>query len=337
MSAQAKPSSRKPKASSKGMKIAVVIPCYRETNHVLDVLATIGPMATRIYVVDDACPDQTGDLVEKQCKDRRVKVIRHEKNLGVGGATITGYRQARADGHQIIVKLDGDGQMDGALIPKLVTPIVDGLADYTKGNRFHAIPGIAEMPWSRIFGNLMLSFASKFSSGYWQILDPTNGFTAIHAAALDELPLERISNGYFFESDMLFHLGLARAVVRDISMVARYGTEESGIRIPRVVPEFMFKHLRATVHRLLVTYFIRETNLATVQLLLSVLLIGFGCIFGGINWFDAWATEIPATVGTVFLAALPIILGSQLLIAFLNYDTRNVPETPLQILNEFTP
>lgn len=313
--------------------VAVAIPCFRETAHILGVLASIGNEVDAIYVVDDACPDGTGTLVERQCKDKRVRVIRHERNKGVGGATVTGYRQALADGHAIIVKLDGDGQMDGAMVARLIQPLLAGEADYAKGNRFHGVHGISEMPWARIFGNLMLSIASKFSSGYWNVLDPTNGFTAIHAKALRELPLDALSEGYFFESDMLAHLGLARAVVRDIPMVARYGAEQSGIRIPHIVPEFAFKHLRATWRRLLITYFIRETNMATIQLVLGMGLVGFGVVFGAINWIDGEMSGIPATAGTVVLAALPIILGSQLLIAFLNYDTRNVPREPLQCVD----
>ncbi len=314
--------------------VAVVVPCYRETAHVLAVLKDIGPEVATIYVVDDACPDGTGAMVERQCKDKRVRVIHHDRNKGVGGATITGYRQALADGHDIVVKLDGDGQMDATMIPRLVHPLVDGNADYAKGNRLHGVHGVSEMPWSRIFGNLVLSFASKFSSGYWNVLDPTNGFTAIHAEALKALPLDELSEGYFFESDMLAHLGLARAVVRDIPMTARYGNEQSGIRIPKIVPEFIAKHIRATCRRLLLTYFIRETNVATLQLSMGSMLILFGVVFGAINWIDAQIAGIPATAGTVVLAALPIILGSQFMIAFLNHDTRNVPTDPIQQLAE---
>ena len=235
----------------------------------------------------------------------------------------------------IIVKIDGDGQMDGTLIPRLISPILSGMADYTKGNRFHAIYGVSEMPWSRICGNLLLSLVSKFSSGYWNILDPTNGFTAIHAKALDKLELRRIAERYFFESDILFHLCMIRAVVLDVPMKARYGTEECGIHILKIVPEFLFKHTVNTFKRLLFTYFIRETNQATLHLLLGSLLVFFGISFGAINWVSAKMSGIPATAGTVILAALPIILGSQALIAFLNFDTRNLPTEPIQRLEDF--
>ncbi len=314
--------------------VAAVVPCYREKSHIGDVLSGIGEETAYIYVIDDACPDGTGDFVEEQFSDPRITVIRHEKNKGVGGATMTGYRHALADGADIVIKLDGDGQMDGALIPRLIAPILSGAADYVKGNRFHAVYGVTEMPWSRIFGNLMLSLVSKFSSGYWNIFDPTNGFTAIHVKALKRMPFDRIAERYFFESDMLFHLGMIRAVVQDVPMIARYGAEKSGIQISKVVPEFLFKHLTNTYKRLVFSYFIRETNQATLQLVLGFLLVLFGVVFGTINWIDGQMNGIPATAGTVVLAALPIIIGSQALIAFLNFDNRNQPTKSLQSLED---
>jgi glycosyltransferase involved in cell wall biosynthesis len=173
--------------------IAVVIPCYRVRKHVLAVLAAIGPECSRIYVVDDACPEQTGELVESECHDPRVRVLRSERNQGVGGATLLGVRAALADGADVIVKLDGDGQMDPALVPRLVQPILAGEADYAKGNRFFDLDGLGSMPRARVLGNSLLSFASKLSSGYWNVFDPTNGFTAIHAAVARQLPLGKIA------------------------------------------------------------------------------------------------------------------------------------------------
>ena len=314
-----------------GTGIAIVVPCYRERCHILNVLAKIGPEVQHIYVVDDSCPEKTGAFVRENCTDERVQVLTNEQNLGVGGATMAGYRKALDDGAQYIVKLDGDGQMAPSSIPILVAPLIKKEADYVKGNRFHALGSVSGMPKSRLFGNFVLSFASKLSSGYWNIFDPTNGFTAIHADAARALPFSQISKGYFFESDMLFHLGLLRAVVRDIPMQAHYGNETSGIRIPTIVPEFMWKHYVNTYRRIFITYFLRETNLATLQLILGKMLLLFGIVFGFINWIESETTGINASAGTVVLAALPIILGSQLMVAFLSYDTRNVPTEPLQV------
>ena len=246
--------------------ITVIIPCYRETAHVLDVIGGVGDEVAHIIVVDDACPDKTGEHVKANCDDGRVQVVVHELNTGVGGATLSGYRRALEVGSDIVVKVDGDGQMDPVLIPTLVKPIADGQADYTKGNRFHQLQAISDMPAMRITGNMMLSLASKLSSGYWDIFDTTNGYTAIHAGVLPLIPLDSISKGYFFESDMLFRLGQIRAVVRDIPMQARYGSEKSALSIPKIIPEFLFKHYINTCKRIYHAYFVREFNFASIQL-----------------------------------------------------------------------
>ena len=178
--------------------VAVVIPSYRVTAHVLGVIARMGPEVTRIYVVDDACPDASGNFVQLHCRDARVKVLRHPENRGVGGAVKTGYRQALLDGADVVVKVDGDGQMDPLLIPHFIQPLLDGRADYTKGNRFYNLEHIRRMPGLRLFGNAMLSLAAKLSTGYWNVFDVTNGFTAVHAKVLQRLPLDKISDRYFF-------------------------------------------------------------------------------------------------------------------------------------------
>jgi glycosyltransferase involved in cell wall biosynthesis len=312
-----------------GPVIAVVIPCYRETAHILDVVAAIGNEVSRIFVVDDACPEHTGEFVRRNCGDSRVEVIVHSQNQGVGGATLTGYGRALAADAEIIVKLDGDGQMDPALIADLVAPIVEGRADYAKGNRFHDPDGIIRMPTVRIFGNLVLSFAANLSSGSWNIFDPTNGFTAIQARVAERLPFEKISKGFFFESDMLFRLGLMRAKATDVPMRASYGDEKSSLKIRSVVLEFTAKHWLNAVKRIVYTYFLRDFNVASIHLALGKVLFLFGLIFGAVQWRSSVVTGIPATAGTVVLAALPIILGSQMLVAFIDYDTRNTPRQPL--------
>lgn len=319
-------------AQKKSPAIAVVIPCFRETAHVLDVIKAIGKEVGQIIVVDDACPENTGAYVKGNCKDARVEVLTHEKNTGVGGATMTGYLYALDKGADILVKVDGDGQMDPRMIPSLVQAIANGEADYTKGNRFHQFQSFVGMPAMRITGNMLLSFASKLSSGYWNIFDPTNGFTAIHAKVAAQLPIDKISKGFFFESDMLFRLGLMRAVVKDVPMQAKYGTEKSAISIPKIIPEFLAKHYMNTCKRVLHSYFVREFTFASIQLVLGKLMLLFGVGYGSYWWYNSTVTDIPATAGTVVLAALPIILGSQFLIAFINYDTRNVPKDPLHPL-----
>lgn len=310
--------------------IAVVIPCYRVSGQVLDVLRRIGPEVSRIYAVDDACPEHSGDVVARECTDPRVTVLRHERNRGVGGAVVTGYRAALADGVDIVVKVDGDGQMDPAFLPTLVRAIVAGRADYTKGNRFYDLELLRGMPKVRLFGNAMLSLVSKVASGYWDVMDPTNGYTAIHRKALSLLPLDKLDERYFFESDMLFRLSTVRAVVRDVPMAARYEGEPSSLRIGRVAVSFPLKYLRSAAKRVFYSYFLRDFNAASLQFLLALVLGVAGLSFGIAKWIQSNMTGVPATPGTVMLAALPTLVAIQLLLSALHYDIGNVPREPLQ-------
>lgn len=311
--------------------IAVVIPCYREKNHILDVLSSIGPEVSSIFVVDDACPDKTGEFVTQSCTDPRVQVLVNAENQGVGGATLNGYKAAIEAGADIMVKLDGDGQMDPAAISYLVEPIIEHRADYTKGNRLHRRGDMGRMPIVRLLGNMGLTLMSKLSSGYWGIMDPTNGFTAIHADVARELPMDDISTNYFFESDLLFHLSTVDAVVLDMPMRARYGTENSHLVVHKVFLLFLIGHLKNTWRRIVDTYFIREIGIASFELLLGALLLVGGSIFGAYKWWLSVDTGVPATAGTVVLAALPVLIGVQLLLAFIGHDTRRVPSQPLHM------
>lgn len=309
--------------------LAAVIPCYRVKRHILAVIAAIPAEVGRIYVVDDGCPEGSGDAVERGSTDPRVKVLRHARNRGVGAATITGYRAALDDGATVIVRLDGDGQMDPAMIPRLARPVLQGEADYAKGNRFFDLAGLRAMPPLRLAGNSILSFASKLSSGYWNVFDPTNGFTAIHAVVLRQLPLDKLSAGWFFESDLLFRLGTIRAVVCDVPIPARYGDEESSLVIRRVVGEFAWKHLVNTGKRIFYGYYLRNFNIASIEIALGLPLVAFGAWIGVTRWFAGYQRNTPATSGTVMLAALPVLVGIQLVLAFLSYDLQNVPRDVL--------
>lgn len=313
-------------------RVAVVVPCHRVRDHVLHVLSQIPALVERIYVVDDACPEGSGRHVQDHCTDPRVRVLFNETNLGVGGAVMAGYAQAKADGADVIVKMDGDDQMDPAALPQLVGPILRGEADYTKGNRFYDLDRIGRMPKLRILGNAVLSFMSKLSTGYWDVFDPTNGYTAIHARVMAKLPLHKISRRYFFETDMLFRLNTLRAVVVDVPMDARYGDESSNLRIHRIVFDFFFKHLRNMGKRVFYNYFLRDLSLASVELLLGSLFIGVGTVMGLWFWVESARTGITASAGSVMLVALQIIIGIQLVLGFLAYDIASVPRRTLHKL-----
>ncbi len=310
-------------------QVAVVIPCYKVTQHIMRVIEKIGSEVTRIYTVDDCCPDKSGQYIQQHNADPRVVVLFNEINKGVGGATKRGYEEALKDGMDIVIKVDGDGQMDPTLIPQFIEPLISSRADYTKGNRFFSYEHVSRMPGIRLFGNAILTFFTKASSGYWNIYDPNNGYTAIHRNALSMLPLDKIHNRYFFESDMLFRLNSIRAVVMDVPMVAVYEDEESGLKIKEILLQFLSGHARNFGKRLAYNYFLRDFNLASLELLIGTLLLIFGTIYGGINWAHSVTTGNTAAGGIVMLAGLSIIVSIQLLLSVFNYDVQNVPRSPL--------
>ena len=314
----------------KGNNVAVVIPSYRVCDQILHVVGQIGPEVNRIYVVDDCCPDGSGDLVQAQCNDARVRVLRHEENQGVGGAVITGYRAALADGMDIVVKVDGDGQMDPSMIPDFIAPIVAGEADYAKGNRFFNPEDVRGMPRGRLLGNGILSLMTKLSSGYWDLFDPMNGYTAIHGDVAGHLPLDKISKGYFFETEMLIRLNTLRAVVVDVPMSAKYGDERSNLKASRIAGEFLLKHVGFLFKRIGYNYYLRDLSLASIQLPLGLLLLFFGIGFGGYQWIESARAGLPTSAGTVMLAALPLLVGIQLVLAFIGFDIASVPRRPIQ-------
>ena len=313
--------------------ITVVIPCFRVRSSVVDVIDRIGPEVSSIVVVDDGCPESTGRHVETTCADPRVTVLWNPVNTGVGGAMVLGYRHALRSGADIVVKVDGDGQADPGEVLRLVKPIVARRADYTKGNRF-ALPyqllarARERMPPARLIGNSALSFLHKAVSGYWDVVDPTNGFTAIHREALERIDLDDVAHGYYFEQDMLFHLGLIRAVVKDVPMATRYAGETSSLRITHVLRTFPYQMLRRFVQRLFYQYLATDFNIASLEFLVAVPLLAWGTLFGAYRWILG-AHGGDNTAGTVMLCALPIILGSQLLLSAIAFDVAHVPTEPL--------
>lgn len=311
-------------------RIGVVIPSYKVRTHILEVIFAIGPEVERIYVIDDCCPDKSGEFVETQCQDPRVTVLYHKHNQGVGGAVLTGYRAAIDEDMDIIVKVDGDGQMEPALIPQFVAPILAGEADYTKGNRFFDLEQIHAMPKMRLIGNAGLSFLTKISSGYWDLFDPTNGYTAIHRNVALHLPFEKISKRYFFETDMLFRLGTLRAVAVDVPMDAKYADEVSNLKITKVFSEFLGKHIANFGKRIFYNYYLRDMSLASFELPIGLFLLLFGMIYGIVNWTSSTQHGVLASSGTVMLAAMPVILGVQLILAFVGFDISSTPKRPIQ-------
>ena len=306
--------------------ITVVIPCYRVPITVTDLIRETLSYADRIIVVDDACPNRTADHVEAAFQDdKRVIVLRNENNTGVGGATISGYLEALNRGTDVVVKLDGDGQMDPKYIRRLVHPIRIGIADFTKANRFYDREALKSMPLARRIGNIALSVICKMVTGFWHLTDPTNGFTAINSKALRQVNLGKVYRDYFFEISMLIRLNTIRATTMDVPVPAQYGEEESSLRISKILKSFPIHLVRGFCARLFWRYLIYDINAVTVFLVIGSLLFGFGFMWGAYHWVLSIYSGVTQTAGTVAIAFLPIILGFQMLLQALLIDVIDKP------------
>ena len=310
------------------LHIVVVIPAYNESQHIGSVILSMPPEVASVIVVDDASRDRTVDVV-RQIADPRVTLIQHDSNRGVGGAVCSGYNQALALGADIVVKVDGDGQMDATKIGDLIAPILHHRADYAKGARFFKARASRRMPITRLIGNLGLSFITKLASGYWNVMDPANGFTAIHRQALEQLPLDNLSRGFFFETDMLIHLYYMQAVVADVQMPAYYGDEQSALNPFRVLLTFPGKLTRALIKRVLWRYFIHDFSACSLFVVVGMPLLLGGISFGAITWIHNSIRGLITPTGTVMLAVVPLLLGFQLLLEAIVLDIQNVPKIPI--------
>jgi glycosyltransferase involved in cell wall biosynthesis len=294
------------------------------------VLETIPGYIKHIVVVDDASSDSTADRVSVAAeRDGRIVLIRHRSNRGVGGAMVTGFRKALELGAQVIVKIDGDGQMDMTHLPGLLQPLIEGRADYTKGNRFRDFRSLQQMPLIRRIGNMGLAFLAKAATGYWHTFDPTNGFNAIRAGVLAQLSLEDLDRTYYFETSMLANLYLIGAVVRDVPMPARYQGEVSNLLVHRILFQFPPRLFATLIRRLVLKNFIYDFSMASVYLLTGLPLLLFGLIFGMYKWIQYASAGVPAPTGTVMLPTLSVLLGIQLLLSAIEIDLRSVPTEPI--------
>lgn len=313
-------------------QVAVVMPCYRSAKTVAQVVEGISPEVGWIICVDDASDDGLAQVLQEISASRdELMVVTHERNAGVGAATVSGYRRAIELGARVIVKIDSDNQMNPAFIPALAAPILAGEADYVKGNRFFDIDRVRAMPAARLVGNSGLTFISRISSGYWDVSDPSNGFTAIHADVAALLPLHKLHERYFFESDILFRLNSFGAAVVEQPIESRYGDESSHLSVIRCLLTFPLLHFRNFMKRIFYNYFLRNFDFASLYLLAGLALGLFGAIFGASAWLESARTGLPATTGTVMLSVMPLLLGFQLLLAFLHHDVARTPRQPIHL------
>ena len=304
--------------------VVAVLPAYRTAPSIRTVIGQIPPDVRHVIVVDDASPDGAG-TVASAISDPRVIVVSHGSNRGVGGAMKTGFERALELGADIVVKLDSDGQMDPALIPEFVAPLIEGRADLAKGNRFMDLSVVSAMPPLRRAGNLVLSFLVKMASGYWSLFDPCNGYLAISRGLLEDIRRERLADRYFFEISLLCESYRASGVVLDVAMRPRYGDEISSLSPMRSLFEFSGRLLARTARRIGFAYFLRDFNVVSVFISAGVPLMVFGVLWSAYHWYRSVATNVVATTGTVMIGTLAIILAFQLLLQAVVLDVQNEP------------
>ncbi len=314
------------------MKTAIVIPCYKVKNYIDKVISEIPEFVNNIIIVDDFCPEKTGEYVlSKYGNNKKIVVMINEKNLGVGGATLNGFNKAQELKNDIFVKVDGDGQMDLKLLNKFLEPIKNGKADYTKGNRFLNLNSFSQMPLARIVGNILLSFLTKLSSGYWNLFDPTNGYLAIHTKVYSLVKNNKIDKTYFFESDMLNKLYLIKAKIVDVPIKAIYNNSKSNLKIHEVIVPFFLKNILNFFKRIILEYFVLNFGFYGFSLILSIILMSLGINLGLDSIDNSKLTGIPTNAGTVSITLILILTGFQLLILFINNDIKNYPK---EIIND---
>jgi len=295
------------------VRVAVVIPAYRVREQVREVVGQTPLWVHRIFVVDDACPEDSGIAVER-LEDSRVVVLRHSGNRGVGAATRTGFRAATDAGCHIVVKVDGDGQMDPTALETIITPLLREEAALVKGNRFWHVQALRDMPRIRLLGNVLLSFLLKMASGHWHIFDPTNGYLAIRTDVFQMLDQSRLNDRYFFESSLLIETGAYGFRVVDVPLPARYPGGTSSLSIWHTLATFPWLVGLGGIRRFWCRHFWFDFTPVGLIFLTGAPLLLWGLAFGAGAWWKSIATGAPATAGTVMLAALPFLLGAVFLL-----------------------
>ncbi|MFC5277836.1 glycosyltransferase family 2 protein [Halorubrum rubrum] len=318
-----------------GHTVGVVVPAYNEAGHVGDVIETIPAYVDRVYVVDDASTDDTwaeireharringssvgstsddaspirpeagGFVVEAEVGTDggvtpRILPIRHETNRGAGAAVKTGYAHALADDIDVVAVMDGDGQMDPDHLDRIIDPVIAGDATYAKGNRLRSGRDYEQMSRWRLFGNGILTFLTRISSGYWSLSDPQNGFTAISKEGLRTIRFDRLYDQYGFLNHMLLALNVDRQPIADVPHPAKYADETSGIQYSTFVPTLSILLARNFLERLVRSYFVRRFHPLIVCYVLGVLTLLTGVVGG------AYAVATPAV--DVFLGGMTSI------------------------------
>ena len=302
-----------------GKRVAVVVPAHDEERLIATTLGGIPDFVDRIIVVDDGSADATTERV-RSFADTRVELVVHERNRGVGAAIVTGYKRALDEDIDVVCVMAGDNQMDPDDLEALARAVARGEVDYAKANRLFTGQAWALMPRTRYLGNAVLSMLTKIASGYWHVADSQSGYAAIGKDTLALLDLDRVYTYYGFPNDLLVHLNVVNARVRDFPSRPVYGVgERSGIRYHKVAPRISWLLIKAFFWRLREKYIIRDFHPLVFFYAFGFIATLAGLVLGIVEIAYRIAGNA-VSVGTVVLIALLLISGSQFTLFAMWFD-----------------
>lgn len=304
-------------------RIAALVPAFNEERFIGSVVSTMPEFVDVIIVVDDASTDGTA-AAARAAGDPRVTLITHERNGGLGAALVTAHLRAIDENADISVVMAGDGQMPPAHLPDLLDPIVEGRAGFTKGNRFFGPESLRGMPRLRVFGNVVLTFLTKAATGYWNLVDPQNGYTAIARSVQTRIDWPTVARDYSFENDVIARLGMMRVRIIDVDIPALYGDEVSDIRLQAVVPDILRTLRRAFWRRFWYRHVLQSFSPIALFAFSGAVMLAWGVGFG--TWVAVSSVgDAVASTGTVMLAVLPFLMGFVLILAAWVLDILDAP------------
>lgn len=308
--------------------IAIVIPYYNSSNLILEVVKSIPDFIQFVIIIDDCGKEPIPKELILNISNPLTQYffLKNDVNMGVGGATKTGFCKALELNADLIVKIDSDNQMDLNYLSVMIESIINNQADYVKGNRFRDLNALKKMPFVRRMGNLMLSFLIKIATGYWNVFDPTNGYFVIKSSILKQLDLSKLSNRYFFETSLIAELFYYKARIKDIAMPAIYADEKSSMKVWQMPVIFSWNLFKLFVKRIIKQYFLFDFNIGSVYIFFGIPLFFFGIFYGLYNWMHYSSLNVLAPTGTIMLVTLSIILGFQLILQAIQYDIIQSPK-----------
>ena len=231
-------------------KICVVIPCFNVANEIEKVINKIDlKIIDKVFIIDDCCPQKTGKILKKKIKNKKIDITILKKNLGVGGATVFGFKKALGLDYDIIFKIDGDGQHDPRCVKKFLKHLLNSNNNYCKGSRFLNITERKKIPKIRYYGNIALTFFTKLNCKKYNLTDAVNGFIAIKSSLLKKIDLNKISFDFFFEEDLLFHLSFHDIKIKEIPIKTIYYNKSNLNPLKSIFP-FLIKHIKNFLKRI---------------------------------------------------------------------------------------